>query len=521
MALRHPQTATDRWPVAPIVGQFNESDTPLAFLSMHIAPVVIVPHSEGPEGWTAALSEVADALELHAGLPVTLRVPGAAIDHVWRSEPALADRLAAESVSWLAGGWSDPVLSDLPLPSRYLQLAREQAAMTMAGLTPSGLWVGDAWEPALVSFALESGFSVVFMDVGLLPSSGGQPGAVERAGEVAIAVPVGPSPEPFAPDGLRSVRVDAADLSAFCELRHGLLITAEDYLLNHHPGPPLSPAVSSPPRAADTEPFYRKLLLVAVGESDRKGNVEELLALQSLEFVTGDGGGVAPHERLITARRGLERGRYRGDSWVVVREVDWDADGIDEIQVETATTSLVVDPVLGLIDVWDDKARQWPILAVQPVMSASVCKQLEPDGSERRQAPLRLERRTEGRSEAQLRLLDGAGGHYRVALTDAELTIEIAVAVLAAVRVGPELPVSMEASHTRLRADGGEWTDVSEPLTVSGHRFRLTDDTHTLVISSSRPIDLLIRPLEGHGLNIWPHWTANGDTRNAVTLTPS
>ncbi|HEX2154571.1 MAG TPA: hypothetical protein VHL52_11400 [Acidimicrobiia bacterium] len=59
---------------------------------MHIAPVVLVQHHLGPEGWSKALAAVAETLNRHSDLTLTVRASGAVLEHAVRSEPRTWNR---------------------------------------------------------------------------------------------------------------------------------------------------------------------------------------------------------------------------------------------------------------------------------------------------------------------------------------------------------------------------------------------------------------------------------------------
>lgn len=487
----------------------------------HLAPVVIVPHHVGPDGWRAALGVVADALDQKPSLPLTMRVPGAALDHLLASDQEIWERLREHEIAWLAGGWSDAVLADLPVAASRHQLTREKTALDAAGIEPVGLWTGDGWERYMATFALEAGFRLVYLDADLIEGKPDRPGATERAGDTVIVVPVALEP-PDMPvgDGLWPVRVRPGKLMRFCEENPGGLVAPDRYLVDHLPGERLVPNVTVPARSGDAEAFYRKLLALIRDRSERSTAAEFVLELESREFTTGDGGGGDAHQRLLQARIAVDRARFRGDAWVRVDEVDWDGDGVDEIQVETAAATLVVDPAAGQISVWDDKRHAWPVTAVTPVTPGLITRCIAEDASEPAPVPLRLERRTEGRAEARLTLMDPIGGEYRLILRDTALTVRLIPAATGPMRLGPELPVLLDPALTRLRVDGGDWIPTAEPVAANGHRFRLTDGDRTLLVSSPRPCDFFVTPLPGRGLLLWPHWPTIGAAEYQVTFDP-
>jgi hypothetical protein len=487
----------------------------------HLAPVVIVPHHVGPDGWRAALGVVADALDQKPSLPLTVRVPGAALDDLVASDQATWERLRGHEVAWLAGGWSDAVLADLPLAASRRQLTREKTALDAAGIEPVGLWTGDGWERYMASFAIEAGYRLIYLDAALIEGSPDRPGATDRAGDTVVVVPVAQEPpEMPAGDGMWAVRVRPGELVRFCEENPGRLVTPDRYLVDHLPGERLVPVVTVPERSGDAEVFYRKLLGVIRDQSERSTGADLVLGLESREFTTGDGGGGDAHHQLLEARVAVDRARSRGDAWVRVDEIDWDGDGIDEIQVETAAATLVVDPAASQIAVWDDKRHAWPVTAVTPATPGLITRRIAEDATEPTPVPLRLERRTEGRAEARLTLVDSIGGQYRLILSDTALTVRLTPAATDPMRLGPELPVLLDPNRTRLRVDGGDWLPTAEPVAASGHRFRLTDGDRTLLVSSPRPCDLFVTPLPGRGLVLWPHWPTVGAAAYQVTFDP-
>lgn len=483
---------------------------------MHLIPVVVVAHVAGPAGWEAGLDDLVRAVTSHPGAPLLARFPGAALEHLGRVRGAELGRLTGQQVGWLAGGYSDPVLATLPPSAVGSQLDREHTAMETAGIVPVGLWIGDAWEPALITTARRAGFTTVYLEEELVGPEADRPAPVERAGETVMAVAVRRHPPPdLATDGLVGVRVPAGALGPFMRSHRGRLLPPEGYLASHPPGPRLPVGVATPARAETAEHLYRRLLLLVGDESDPSRPREEILRLESREFTTGDGERGAV-ERLLGARAALDRFQHRGDGWVTTRMVDWDADGVEEVHVETASTSLVVDPASGSIEVWDDKPSGWPICGVQPHTPGSLVRSLGADGEEPLPEPLRLERRSEGKGEAQMILTGLAGTRVEVEIRGRTLEIDVEPAGLDALRFGPELPLAMEAP--RVRVDGGEWLAADAPLALAGHRFRIAGADHALLVSSPRPTDLFVRPLAGGGIVIWPHWARGGAGSHRLTF---
>lgn len=502
-------------------GRHGTVGSPSNVACMHVAPVVVIDHAAGPDAWIDRLGLVASAVDDHPDLPITLRVPGAAVELVARTRPELWGRLRSAYICWLAGGWSDPLLVHLPPDARRAQLARERATMESAGVVPAGLWTGEGWEPALISLAVEAGLGLVVFDHVLVGGAVDRPGAVDRAGETVLAVPVSSRVDEWGADDLAAVRVEPDDLAAFAQEHRGRLTTPDWYLSDHLPGPRLAPTVTVPGRPSDAEPFYRKLLLVTRQRPEKGTGTDRLLTLQSREYTLGTAVDIDGHRRLLETRRDLERAVRRGDSWVAVSEVDWDADGCDEVQIETWYTSLILDPAAGTLDVWEDKATSWPITAVTPSLAGVLMRTMDGEGGEPPVRPMHLDRRTAGRSEAKITLVDDEGGKARIHLNEEHLTLELHVAGGDPVRVGPEVPLLMDAGSTRIRVDGGPWVGTDEPLALMGHRFRLACEDRTMLISAARPTEMYVRPLEGTGLVAWPHWPTTGNARYDVRFSPS
>ena len=487
---------------------------------MHITPVVIVPHGLGPAGWVDALTHVAASLTSHHDLPLAIRLPGAAVEHVSQAEPGLWSSVTAHDIDWLAGGFSDPILVTLPDQARAAQLRRERTAMDTAGIGPRGIWIGDFWAPDLVSLVIEEEHTLMLLDGSLVPTAPARPGVVERAGVTVTAVAVvdelsGPAES----DGMTALRVAAADLEALTTSHSGRLISPSGYLAEHLPGARLKPRTDTPAIPAEVESFYRKVLLLTADMGDRVPGQDILLGLQTREMLHPGGPRKSEHQELIASRVAFDRSRHRGESWVVVEEVDWDADGVDEVHIQSATSGLVVDPTSGTLETWDDKVSQWPITAVEPSRPGTLIRRSTADGLEPPPEPLHVQRREEGRGEALLIMESPRGVVCRVEIRGRSLSWEVSLDDAATHRVGPEIPIAMDGA--RLRVDGGDWMNTDEPVATMGHRFRLADHERTLIIEAPRPCELFTHPLPGRGLVIWPHWVTSTDSAYRVTFTPT
>lgn len=484
---------------------------------MRLAPVVLISHAGGPAGWTGALESLAGALDRHPSLAVAVRAPGAALEYLARDRPGRWESLPRDRIEWLAGGYTDPILPSLPSDAASLQLERETVAMEAAGVTPTGLWVGDAWEPGIVDLARRYSLSLVFLDASLLDPVPDRPGPVERAGEAVLAVPVlSSAPTRGSDDGLAAVLVEAAELAAWAEAHRTSLDTPDSYLTRHLPGRKLAPAVTGPLRHACREAFYRELLMLTRDQGDRRPGREALLRLQSREYLVDCAGSDA---ELLEARRALDRTRHRGESWVDMRDLDWDADGLEEDWIGTPEYTVVVGTASGTLELWADRTGGWALTVVDPPLPGLLMRRLGSDGDEPPMPRLTVEGRSQGKNHASLTLAEPDEGRCHVEVVGRTLSIDLSVPPQDGVRIGPEIPVGL--AETRLRADGGEWIEVGEPVAVSGHRFRLTDGERTLLVSSPRPCEMFVRPLAGRGIVVWPHWMTRQGGSYRVALTPS
>lgn len=488
---------------------------------MHVAPLVVIPHRVGPAGWEQHLQQVVDVLEDNPHLPLSIRLPGAAIEPYSRDHPLLWGRLV-DTAAWLAGGWSDPWLASLPPETRRRQLRREETAMAAAGVEASAMWVSDSWEADLVSLATSAHLDLIVLAPEIVQPPSPLPSPVDRAGQTVVVFPTTTSDfesEETTDDGLAVVVTSASGLGAIAHRYSGRLCTLVDYLDHHRIGPRIDLPTAPIALDATSEFAYRKLLRLDRDLTDRVSSLDATLGLQSRESILEPD--AETHAALVRARVDLDHVSHRGDAWVQMSTVDWNADGHDEIVIETAHSSLVVGPDAGTIDLWDDKASTWPVTTVDPPMPATLFRQVGTQGYEQGPRRLEVEGRIEGRSEAGLTLMATDGATCQLLMNGGSLTISYTVPGPLASRLGPELPVAFDPASTKLRVDGGAWIDLVEPAATSGHRFRLTDEKRHLVISSARPAELFVRPAGEFGLVIWPHWASPDRGQYAVEFVPT
>jgi alpha-amylase len=274
----------------------------------------------------------------------------------------------------------------------------------------------------------------------------------------------------------------------------------------------------------------------------------------------------AANRHLIRAQKLIDAAHHRGRAWSYVRQLDWDADNREEIEVELPDQSWVLDPAEGgCLLYFDDKPSQWaisdvvarrfepyhvelpepptydrgarrwlidhilPATATVESFDSGTCKELLPLSG----TTYEIEETTEGRGSARIELSALSGGIRKtIEAEDQKLQIGYRIAGLPAGRFGPELPVSVWEGGGQIRADGGPWQEVDQPLTLAGHRFRLRHrgiDTYVLVALRQpgsmfcTPIRTVVRGDEGfasiqQGVVMWPHWSTTGEGHYEMTI---
>ena len=431
------------------------------------------------------LARAADRLRRLAetSSPLAVAVPG----RVWRY---LADHdlsVPTGDVQWLRMGWSEADLTVLPEPARTLQLTREADALSAMGIDPTGFFA-TTWDPTLVPTPPDHGIDHV-----VVPADTAGYGAADRFDRV---LPVSEHP----PDRRLRPPVD-------------------------------SPAFRSEPTDPSSEILYRKMLRLLAGMGGRSPAAVVSHVLETQHHSTYPGP-IDPllrrdlHRSLLRARHLLDS-RRRGDTWVEVERLDWDADGAEEVQIESAALSLVVDPDSGRVLYLDDKAGDWPVTAIpddgEPglILTRLIATDDEPQFV---RLPT-VEKVEERRAGAALVVAGphGAGTlSVTVSVEGSALRLAYHLDQMTESRLGPELPLAFGAGTPRMRVDGGEWVDVTEPVAATGHRFRFADAERDVLVVMPVPGDCFGRPLEPFGVVVWAHWPTDGagDYELTVDLAP-
>jgi len=318
-------------------------------------------------------------------------------------------------------------------------------------------------------------------------------------------------------------------------------------------------------RYPEANVMYRKMLALASTPKLPDAAIEHVLAAQASDaYWHGAFGGIyLPHLRsgvhtnLIAARAEIDSGR-RTRTWTDLRITDWDGDGTEEIHAELPDQSWVLHSG-GALHYYDDKPSRWPVSDVMarhrerhhsdPSQFDGVARQwladriAPPDAGPTQlyhphHGPERYELETAEATKGAVRVrMAGAfadGGTVIKTLVAREREIEVRYELEGAgpARFGPELPISVWAGSTRLRVDGGAWTDVVGLVAESGHRFRFEHaDRGTQVVVTLRlpgavfvaPITTSIRSDIGNedifqGVALWPHFLIAGTGTYTMTI---
>ncbi len=475
-----------------------------------VVPIELPPLPSDDDLDTAArrLGRLADL-----GVPVSLAVPG----RLWRH---LADRdlpVPAGDVQWLRMGWNEPDLTVLPEAARSLQLTREADALNAVGIDPTGFFT-STWDPTLVPTLTGHGIDHAVVAAGTT----GAYGAADRFDRVLPVFLAGPEPGSEGTRTLVTVVTDQPE-AVLGRLGDVSFTTPARHLADDPPAHRLRPPVDSPafrPDPADpsSEILYRKMLrlVAALGERSPAGVVSDVLEVQHHATYPGP---IDPllrrelHRTLLRARHLLD-GRRRGEGWVEVARLDWDADGADEVQIESVAVSLVVDPDTGRILYIDDKVGEWPVTAIPDDGDPGLilARVIAGDGLPQSAGLPTVEKVEERRGGAVVTV----GGTFQSGSLSVTVAAEGSILRLAyhledmpESRLGPEIPFSL--GPTAVRVDGGDWIQIDGPVAATGHRFRFSDGERQVLVVMPVPGDCFARPLDPFGVVVWAHWPTGGD----------
>lgn len=436
-------------------------------------------------------------------------------------------------VEWVRTGYSEPWFPLLPDIEITRQLEKEAAALAGHGLTPGPLWVTGPWSTRLpVTFAA-AGVEAVLMNAEHLDLA--RPGVVAHLDAVLPVLPVTTTNRVGEMDGVDVSVVevpfgDLDDAALWFSTNPGFeLTTVTSYLTANRPSGRRRPTIDDWEARFESDPdrfiLHRKLVRLVTRVPERLSEPAELAVLEAERSAPFTGGSATgAHRAIIAARAAIDAERRRGDDWLRLSRLDWDADGAEEIHIELASISMVVAPHRsGGVPTLDLKDPVWPVSSVAGEPGWVLCR-FTNDAEGLEGIPIDL---------AVMRASEVRGGKIELEMTgplgDGTITVEVGVSTAridleyrmegtGPGRVGPELRLAI-GPDARLRVDGSDWMDLEEPVAIAGHKFRITDGINQLVLTSLTPCSVFLRPgVEGTGLVAWAQWTTAGTDSHHLLL---
>jgi hypothetical protein len=208
------------------------------------------------------------------------------------------------------------------------------------------------------------------------------------------------------------------------------------------------------------------------------------------------------HSALAAARHRIDLGRRRPADWTRLSVFDWDADASDEVQVETPELSLVIDAEDGMVLYVDHKPSERSVSYLPGQPPWHIAQAMHG------QEPHRMTFALTGVEEARGRVgatMTGQG--VEVGLAASRDSIELQYRITGNSgwqRLGPEISFAF-SGPIRFRLDGSAWLTVTEPVALSGHRFRLEHGSEQILVNTLQPADFFLRPVTG-GVVLWANW---------------
>lgn len=494
---------------------------------MHIAALVSIDgSSDRLDAALAGLTRLSAILAQRSHALLSLAVSSEVLEAVRVDHPELAAQLPDLPVDWVRRGWGEPDLTILPDRVAQAALEEETDLLEQLGLQPGPFWIRHQWDPRLPFLLSESGVSSVLVDRELAGSSAGVVVYLDRILPAVTVEPAGGS----LPTETDELVVWNTPLDHLVELISTVaatpgcdLTTPDRYLADHRVSGRLP--MSSTPRFWDDEAdlLHRKLVRLATRLPERPSR-EGIRALLGAASPAAFSPGASPrqkraaHRSLIEARSLIDRARRRGDDWGHITRLDWDADGDEEIHIETAELSVVLDPRAGCsLLVLDHKPDSWPVAYLAGEAPGRLCRVTRQDGQEHA-ISFAVERTEETKGEAVVELKHEdadllLGVEFRI--RDRQLVLSYRVETSVPIRLGPEL--NLAVGEPGVRIDGSAWAALDHTRELAGHRFRLAGDDRQVLLTCMVPTDLVARPASD-GLVAWAHWSSSRPARYELTL---
>ena len=431
------------------------------------------------------------------------------------------------AVEWIRTGWATPDLTSIPDRLALLALSYEAEAMRRITVEPGALWVRGWWDRRIPHLVAGAGVDSLLLHADLLGDR--EPGVVAFLDRVLPVIPVmGHMPELDGDgDGLVLFTVPGTDpeteLREAIEHCSGRILTPRAFLADHQPTGRYAPTSEAPSEDRESARLRRKMVRLATRVPDKltPAATEQLLAgCHGPAHARGADEQLrhGAHDALVRARAMIDADRRRGDDWTRVSRVDWDADGVEELQVELATLSMVIDPIQsGELLALDDKPLGWAVNVLDTESGGSLCRFARLDGSQIGVA-LTVDTVEESKGTVTVEMAGPIGSgtvKCRLVVTGHRLDIAYESEAVPQGRIGLELALGIGEARTRV--DGSEWSDVLEPAALAGHRFRLAGPKHQVLITSLTPADCFVRPSPG-GVVAFLNWAVEGAASHEVAV---
>lgn len=494
---------------------------------MHACPFFVVDPSpfSPPAALHAAIDDLVRILETarESTTPVAIHLSGPLLSEM----AARKLELELDRVEWVRTGWGAPDLTSIPDRVASMALNHEAEAMRRIGIDPGALWVRGWWDRRIPQLVSGAGVDCLLLHEEVVGHR--SPGVVAFLDKILPVIPVtghlgGPEEDQ---DGLVMVALDASDpvtgIERIREAYRAALMTPTEYLRHHRPQGRYAPLTEIPVEDRESARLRRKLVRLATRIPDKISPAAAEALLAACHGPAHSRGAdpslrLGAHTALIQARRLIDADRRRGDDWSRVSRIDWDADGVEEVQIELPRLSLVIDPEDSVeLVTLDDKSAAWPANLLDGESGGNLCRFAAADD-----APVPISMTVdsveEGKGSAGVvlsgRVLD-SDVVVKLRATSASLVLGLQLTGAAAGRIGPELLLAL--GETEVRVDGSDWAPVEDLLPLSGHRFRLQGPTRQVLITSLTPADLVVRPAAG-GVVAWLHWAVDGSAAHEVSI---
>lgn len=440
------------------------------------------------------LADLADLVDTPPPFPLAVAAHPALLDEARHGAPKLASRLVSLDVEWVRTGW-DADLSLLPTRTVRALLVRESEILDAVDLAAPGLWLRGA-DPSVLD-VLPAGVDFLVLE-GI-----GRPGVVAHHAAVLPALPAvhGRDMTGDIPAGVVAVARGLAaleDLAGRLRRRDEVvLVTPSRHLDAQRPTGRLP---WPEPLVRGTEHLHRRLARTASVAPPNADVLTDLAAAASPDAER-------PLEALARARSRIDAAAHRRDEWVSVTDLDWDADGEPDIEIETTRLSLVIDPADSLtIPVLDDMVRAVPLAG--PDGAGSFCRLAT--------GPVRFSPGRVERSRGSV-IVPFAGDRVacRLALEKTRITLSYRVGDGPALRLGPDLRFVLGVPSVRV--DGSAWSRPTTGIELTGHRLRLAFADRQVLVSSRLPSSFDVEAGDEEA-SLWIHRDVSGGGTYEVTV---